>query len=266
MNNVLKTKFGNAKIKNGYYHITSSKEGNYNKKLHKLIFEDYHKCTILPNVDCHHINGNKTDNTITNLTLMYHFDHSRYHNTGDGNPRARKGVKLSDETKRKISEGNKGKKLKPHPHITEGGLSPQGKKRYRLMVNSKCVASSTDKQKLEHYITTNKFENISRPHNYNIDPELLIEYFESGKTMQEIADMMGCSRRTIGRRLSNIYSTSELREFKRKSISKKKTNNFRVDLPSPNELQELRKTHTIKELAEMFSCSEKTIYDRSKGR
>ena len=39
----IKTKFGNATLKNGYYVISSCKEGNHLKFLHRLIFEDFYK-------------------------------------------------------------------------------------------------------------------------------------------------------------------------------------------------------------------------------
>lgn len=39
----LNTKFGRAKINTkGYYRIITSKEGNHNKYLHRLIFEDFY--------------------------------------------------------------------------------------------------------------------------------------------------------------------------------------------------------------------------------
>ena len=80
----LKTKFGRAYIGNhGYYVVTSKKEGNHNKLLHRLIFEDVHKCTILDGVHVHHIDGNKTNNNSNNLELKYAFDHHRDHSTGN---------------------------------------------------------------------------------------------------------------------------------------------------------------------------------------
>ena len=40
------TKFGTAKIYRGYYIITSRKEGNHGKFLHRLIFEDFYKIKL----------------------------------------------------------------------------------------------------------------------------------------------------------------------------------------------------------------------------
>ena len=40
------TKFGRAYIgHHGYYVVTSKKEGNHNKLLHRLIFEDFYQKT-----------------------------------------------------------------------------------------------------------------------------------------------------------------------------------------------------------------------------
>ena len=95
------TKWGNARINHGgYYTITSSKEGNNMKYLHRLIFEDYHKCTICPNASIHHIDGDKTNNKIDNLQLISKSQHSKLHNTGRP---------CSDETKEKLHKANKGR-------------------------------------------------------------------------------------------------------------------------------------------------------------
>lgn len=74
------TKFGNAKIdKNGYYRITSGKEGNNGKFLHRLIWEDYYGKPFPDGYDIHHINMVKTDNRIQNLQCVEHSLHVRFH-------------------------------------------------------------------------------------------------------------------------------------------------------------------------------------------
>lgn len=100
------TKFGTARIQHGYWRITSSKEGNHGKRLHRLIYEDYHKCTLLPCAVVHHIDGNKLNNRIDNLELMSHEEHLSLHKSGENNPMF--GKKLSEEHKQKISEALKG--------------------------------------------------------------------------------------------------------------------------------------------------------------
>lgn len=80
----IKTRFGKAKIyHDGYYRITSRKEGNHNKQLHRVIYEDYHKCTILPNGVIHHKDKNRTNNNIDNLELMDSFEHLSLHHTDE---------------------------------------------------------------------------------------------------------------------------------------------------------------------------------------
>lgn len=39
---ILHTKFGTAKLDEYYYRITSTKEDNHNKYLHRLIFENFY--------------------------------------------------------------------------------------------------------------------------------------------------------------------------------------------------------------------------------
>ena len=73
----MKTKFGNASINNkGYYVISSHKEGNYGKKLHRLVFEDYHNCKLDKNDVIHHIDFDKTNNHPTNLICVSKKAHS----------------------------------------------------------------------------------------------------------------------------------------------------------------------------------------------
>ena len=85
--NAIKTPFGNAKIdKFGYFTITSKKEGNYGKRLHRLIFEDFYNIKLdeeFPNgIDIHHNDGNKTNNEIWNLVPSSREDHTSIHHKG----------------------------------------------------------------------------------------------------------------------------------------------------------------------------------------
>lgn len=101
---ILNTKFGKARIYNGYYKITSTKEGNHNKHLHRLIWEDHYGKPVPEGYDIHHINLDKRDNRIQNLQCVERSLHHRFHS---------KGRKHSKESKRKISENKKGRKRKP---------------------------------------------------------------------------------------------------------------------------------------------------------
>lgn len=83
----LATRFGNVLInKNGYYAVCSEKEGNFNKLLHRLIYEEHYGIKIPNNCCIHHINGDKLDNRISNLQMMTRREHSKLHNTGENNP------------------------------------------------------------------------------------------------------------------------------------------------------------------------------------
>jgi len=123
-NEVVHTKFGNAKIApNGYYLITSRKEGNYKKRLHILIYEDHHRCCILPKNIVHHIDGNRLNNDISNLQLMSWGEHTRLHHKNKKMPETTKealrkantgrswwkGKHHSEESKKKLSEVQKGR-------------------------------------------------------------------------------------------------------------------------------------------------------------
>lgn len=96
MSKIIKTKYGNASINNrGYYVISSYKEGNHGKFLHRLIWEDYYNCKLDKNDVIHHADFNKTNNHISNLVCMSRGDHYYLHN---------KGRTLSEKHKQKISE------------------------------------------------------------------------------------------------------------------------------------------------------------------
>ena len=109
MTSTIKTKFGNACfIKShgrGYYVISSSKEGNRGKQLHRLIYEDYHG-KIPKGMQIHHIDGDTKNNDISNLMAVSIAEHNKIHKQGNTNCVGRK---LSDETKQKIREAQLGK-------------------------------------------------------------------------------------------------------------------------------------------------------------
>ena len=101
----MKTIYGNAEITNeGYYRITTEKEGKHGKLLHRLIFEDFYG--PIPN-GCviHHKDGVKTNNCIMNLQLLTKSEHHKLHSKCENHPMF--GKHHSDETRRKISEAKK---------------------------------------------------------------------------------------------------------------------------------------------------------------
>jgi hypothetical protein len=96
MTTKIKTKFGNACLCNdGYYHITSRKEGNNGKKLSRLVFEDFYQIKLPTSVQIHHIDGDRTNDNIWNLIPLSAKEHTTLHNIQDG---------CTEETKYSISK------------------------------------------------------------------------------------------------------------------------------------------------------------------
>lgn len=112
-NKTIKTKFGNASIDNyGYWVITSRKEGNFNKKLHRLIYEEEYG-EIPEGYVIHHLNSIKTDNRIENLQCIKRGLHSSLHNKGENNPFYDK--KHSRESRKIMSENHADFSGENHP-------------------------------------------------------------------------------------------------------------------------------------------------------
>jgi hypothetical protein len=61
---------------------------------HRLVFEEYYKCCLLPWTHVHHINEDKLDNRIENLKPVTVSQHNKVHHIG---------TKHSQETKKKMS-------------------------------------------------------------------------------------------------------------------------------------------------------------------
>lgn len=89
----IRTKYGTARIQEGYYRISSRNEGNHSKYLHRLVWEENFG-EIPPNFHIHHKDGNKLNCDISNLELISKSEHHRMH---------RKGVSVNDDVKRNIS-------------------------------------------------------------------------------------------------------------------------------------------------------------------
>lgn len=101
MSTTLQTPFGTANLdSNGYYHITSRKEGNHGKYLHRLIFEDFYKIILPDNIFIHHNDENPLNNNIWNLIPLTKKEHNMLHNTAEKHPFFNKSHKLSSMIKR----------------------------------------------------------------------------------------------------------------------------------------------------------------------
>ena len=76
------TKFGSCSLnQDGYFIISSRKEGNFGKYLHRLIYEE-HYGKIPKNIIIHHIDGNKQTNLIENLEALSFSKHQSIHRQG----------------------------------------------------------------------------------------------------------------------------------------------------------------------------------------
>ena len=103
----LHTKFGNANFDGNYYRISSHKEDNFGKRLHRLIYEDFYGIKLPQEIEIHHIDGNKLNNCILNLEAMPKGEHSRIHKIGENNPMFNKD--FTKEHRQKLSESHKNK-------------------------------------------------------------------------------------------------------------------------------------------------------------
>lgn len=124
----IKTKFGNASISAGYYRITSQKEGNLGKLLHRLIFEDFYKIKLPKGIVIHHEDGDKLNNNIWNLVPMTVSEHISLH-----------GKNISDETREKISQS----KIGPKNPMYGKKLSEKQKENLRWYAKHQVVSDET---------------------------------------------------------------------------------------------------------------------------
>ena len=100
-NKTLHTIFGTAKISDGrYYKITSKKEGNHNKYLHRLIYERFWGVKLPKEIHIHYKDENKLNNCILNLEAIPQSKHKSLHMINN-NPF--KGKKHTDEICMKLS-------------------------------------------------------------------------------------------------------------------------------------------------------------------
>lgn len=152
MKQIIKTKYGNARINSkGYYMISTSKEGNFEKYLHRLIYEE-HYGEIPKGYFVHHKNENKLDNRIENLELVSHAEHTALHAKGKSYWLGRK---HSEETKEKIRKAH----TLSYATIAKRGKDKNNKQKYSIKYRGKYIKHSVNISTLlewfaKHYPTT----------------------------------------------------------------------------------------------------------------
>ena len=97
----MKTKFGTVRFDGRYMRISSRKEGNEDKLLHRLVFEDFYQIKLPSDIVIHHEDGDTTNNQIWNLVPMTPAEHNTLHH---------KGTHLTEEAKKRISNAMSGDK------------------------------------------------------------------------------------------------------------------------------------------------------------
>lgn len=126
MENRIQTNFGIAGIStDGYYRISSIKEGNFKKLLHRLIFEDYYQIKLPDDWIIHHEDGNKLNNEIWNLVPMTRAEHAAIHMKKENNHQ-----------------------YKDYPRIIKNGYY-KGEQVYAIRYNGERIMRSVDLDKLE---------------------------------------------------------------------------------------------------------------------
>ena len=144
----IKTKYGNARINSsGYYMISSQKEGNFEKYLHRLIYEE-HYGEIPKNHFVHHKNENKLDNRIENLELISHAEHTRLHSIGN---KYWLGKKHTEEAKEKMRKSHT-----LHCHsLIKHGKDKYGKQKYGIRYQGEYIKHSISIPKLLKWFAEN---------------------------------------------------------------------------------------------------------------
>lgn len=165
---ILHTKYGNAKINcNGYYVITSKKEKNNGKLLHRLIWEEWYG-KLSSQTHLHHIDEHKTNNCLWNLEPLTKSEHIKLHNSNGKCPNI--GRKMSKETKTKISESLKDRKFsEEHKQKISQSRSVSGLYRVSKHKDNGCKQGFTW---IYSYLENGKRKTIERVDLHNLEKEV----------------------------------------------------------------------------------------------
>jgi hypothetical protein len=151
---------------NGYWYRKTLK-GYYENvsqgRLHRRIFEFYYG-TIPEGYDVHHNDEDKDNNEIDNLVLLSHGAHSILHNLG------RTREPLSEETKRKISEGNTGKIMSPEAIAKRVGkvLGRKNTEEAKQRMSESAKARGYSQSAIEAMAEVNKGKTLSDEHKMKV--------------------------------------------------------------------------------------------------
>lgn len=144
---VLNTKWGRAKINHNHYQITTRKEENGGKLLHRLIWEEYYGKNIPEGYVIHHKDENPLNNCISNLELMTFPKHVSLHMSGENNPWY---GKTGENHPTYGTIGEKNPNYKHIPLVRKGGFI-NNKQRYQIWFNMKLIYSSIIKYRIDNY-------------------------------------------------------------------------------------------------------------------
>lgn len=116
----LKNRFiGNMHPKGYIYSTLTGDDGiQYGIKFHRFIWECVNG-DIPEGYDIHHIDGDKMNNSISNLELMERHSHNHMHKSGENHPMY--GKKVPDKTRAKMSVSHIGKRFIPIVQLTMQG-------------------------------------------------------------------------------------------------------------------------------------------------
>lgn len=166
----MQTKFGNA-IPNSYGHYVITGGKYRGKRLHRLVYEDYYNIEIPDDYDIHHIDEDKSNNSIDNLVLMTHEEHTILHKSNDDWRVIKKGVNDDGEQLYAL-------------------YSPSGKK-IRTSTNEAKLIESMERRKKQD---SSKYE---KPEHHII----FEKYYDMGdkRTLKGLSEETGYSVTTLGK-------------------------------------------------------------------
>ena len=162
----METKFGTAKLYGNYYRISSGKEGNNKKYLHRLIWEDHYGKSVPKGYVVHHLNGDKTDNRIQNLQCVEQKLHRKFHSSN-----------ITEETRNQMSKSMSGERNPNYGKV----LSDEEKA--RLAKYSKLPQTEKNIEKISKAKNTTGYFCVTKQKNKQCKQGFIwrYEYSENGK-------------------------------------------------------------------------------------